>query len=311
MSKTYLHLDDRHQYTLRDKETHEVVKELISTSELMRKHGLSVDYSEVPPHVMENARLFGDVQHAWLEKYFKGEALKEELSDVSRQGIELLESSGLVAVANEQKTDNGLVAGTVDMLAMKEDKMATVDFKFTYSYNAHSIMWQLNIYRLLLKQGLGIEVDELYCLWYEKPKKTFHLRLVPMLEDEMVYKLFDAEMSGEKFVDKQNNIMNTIEKDLKIDRELKKFYEADRYIKKISVEIEALKEELRKEMEAHGIKSYETENFKITYVGESKSITYDHKKIKEDFKDIIDYTQYEKVSNRKSYIKISEKEVKI
>ena len=26
MSKTYLHLDDRHQYTLRDKETHEVVK---------------------------------------------------------------------------------------------------------------------------------------------------------------------------------------------------------------------------------------------------------------------------------------------
>ena len=79
-----------------------------------------------------------------------------------------------------------------------------------------------------------------------------------------------------------------------MDRELKKFYEADRYIKKYQVEIEALKEELRKEMEANGVKSYETENFKITYVGESKSTTYDHKKIKEDFKEIIDYTQYEK-----------------
>lgn len=311
--KNYLHFDEElHKYTIRDKETDEVVKDLISATQLMEKHGLSVKYDEVPEEVMENAKLFGKTQHKWLEMYFKGEATIDEVVGVASEGIELLESEGFKAVANEHKVFNQLVAGTVDMYAYdKNNEESIVDFKFTYAYNGFSIMWQLNIYRVLFKQNLDIDITKLYCLWYNKPKQVFEIKEVPLLEDKLIFDLFDAEIEGRIYENEQFDIMAKLDKDLAVDRELAKFFEAQQYVKRMEVNVNILKEELFNEMKARGIKTYETDNFRLTLVDDSITTTIDNKRLQEDVKDIVVLSNYERTSVRKGHLRITDRREKV
>lgn len=300
-------VEDTHEYYLRNIKTKVKYKDLISATQLMTKHGLSVDYGEVPEHVMANARLFGELQHKYLEKYFKNEITKDDLSAISLEGVNLLESKGFDPIANEKKVYNELVAGTIDMLASLETKLAMIDYKFTYNYNAHSITWQLNIYRILLRQNLGIEVDELYCLWYNKQQERFELREVDILDDLIVIDLFKAELEGRKYIDKQNQLIQRIERELQIDETFLRFNEAQDFLKKLENDMEAAKTVLLNEMERYGIKSYETPNFKITYVPESITLSYDNKTIREMAKDYVDIENYKRETKRKSYVKVVDK----
>ena len=85
--QTYMHFDpEQHLYSIRRVDTDEIVQELISTTQIMEKHGISVNYDSVPEHVMEQAKLFGKIHHKYLEKYFRGEALIEELPEVTQEG---------------------------------------------------------------------------------------------------------------------------------------------------------------------------------------------------------------------------------
>ena len=152
----------------------------------MTKHKLSVDYSDVDERVMANARIFGEVQHKWLERYFKGLARKDELQPIGLAGVEMIENNGFVAMGTEERVHNNLVAGTIDLIAFKGVEEHLLDFKFTYNYNAYSIMWQLNIYRVLIKHTYGTDIKGLHCLWYNKPKEEYELREVPMLDDKII-----------------------------------------------------------------------------------------------------------------------------
>ena len=300
-------VEGKHEYYLRNIKTKERYKDLISVTNLMTKHGLSVDYGEVPEHIMANARLFGELQHKYFEKYFKGEITKEDLSTISLEGVNILEGNGFAPIANEKRVYNELAAGTIDMLASLNERLAIVDFKFTYNYNIHSITWQLNIYRILLRQNLGIEVDELYCLWYNKQKEAFELREVDILDDLIVIDLFKAELDGKKYIDKQNQLIQRIEKELQIDETFIRFHEAQDFLKKLENDMEAAKTVLLNEMERYGIKSFETPNFKITYIPESNSVSYNNKAIREAAKDFIDIDNYKQETKRKSYLRILDK----
>lgn len=301
---------EQHRYYLINNNG-EIETELISVSKLMEKHGLKVDYSQVPEQVLAQAALFGNINHAYLEKYFKGLALKEELPETIINGLNILKENKFVELSSEQQVYNDFVAGTIDLIAYHDTKLALVDFKFTYNYNSYAIMWQLNIYKHLAKSSLNIDVEELWCLWYNKQKQEFELKEVPILQDYLVYQLFNAELDGTIFVDQQNTIMKKIETQLSVDRELSKFFEAQEFVKKLEQTVELIKEELLKEMETYGLRAYETDNFKITYVPESTSTTLDIERIKKDYKDVIDFNEYQKTSKRKPYLKIVGKEKKI
>lgn len=309
----YLHFDpEQHLYSLRDVDTHEIVQELISTTELMTKHGLSVDYGDVPDYILEQAKVFGQLHHKYLEKYFKGQALMEELPEITQAAIKLIEARNLTPITSEQRTHNGLVAGTADLLVMTEDgKVALIDFKLTYNFNAYSVKWQTNIYRLLIKSYLDLNVEKLYSLWYNKPKKTWELREVSLMEDALVYELFQAEIDDKIFIDKQNDIIERVSSELKLDHELSKLNEAEEYVKTLKTNIELLKEELMVEMEEYGVKNFDTKNFKITYVEPTVSERLDTKKLENDLKDVVNFDDYKVKSNRKGYLKITKKEVEL
>lgn len=309
--QTYMHFDpEQHLYSIRRVDTNEIVQELISTTQIMEKHGLSVKYDSVPEHIMEQAKLFGKIHHKYLEKYFRGEALIEELPEITQQGIKLLEARNMTPIASEKRANNGLVAGTIDLLVMTEEgKIALIDFKLTYNFNAYSVKWQTNIYRLLAKGGLGMKVEELYCLWYNKPKKEWELRSISLMDDMLVHELFQAELDGNIFIDKQNDIIKRVSSELKLNHELHKLSEAEEYVKTLKENVELIKEQLMDEMEEYGVKSFDTENFKITYVEPTNSVRLDTKKLKEDLKEVVNFDDYEVESVRKGYLKITKKEV--
>lgn len=61
--------EDTHQYFLVDSKTGEVVKELISVTTLLRKHGLAPDYSGVPSETLKAKAEYGNLVHSEIEKY--------------------------------------------------------------------------------------------------------------------------------------------------------------------------------------------------------------------------------------------------
>jgi len=74
---------DQEKYFRQDEDGN--LKELLRVTQLLAKHGLSVNYDDVPEHIMESARIFGDIHHAWLDKFFKGLASEEDLPDITKE----------------------------------------------------------------------------------------------------------------------------------------------------------------------------------------------------------------------------------
>ena len=115
--------------------------------------------------------------------------------------------------------------------------------------------------------------------------------------------LFQAELDDEIFIDKQNDIISRVSSELKLNHELHKLSEAEEYVKTLKENVELIKKQLMDEMEEYGIKSFDTESFKITYVEPSKSVRLDTKKMEEDLKEVINFDDYKVESDRKGYLK--------
>ena len=95
-------------------------------------------------------------------------------------------------------------------------------------------------------------------------------------------------------MEEQNSVISRIEQELALDKVFTSYFEAEGLLNKKKADLEAAKQALLEEMENHGIKSYDTQNFKITYVAPSESITYDNKSIVESLGDTINKEQYKK-----------------
>ena len=143
-----------------------------------------------------------------------------------------------------------------------------------------------------------------YCLWYNKPKKEWELRSISLMDDMLVHELFQAELDDEIFIDKQNNIISRVSSELRLNHELHKLSEAEEYVKTLKENVELIKKQLMDEMEEYGIKSFDTESFKITYVEPSKSVRLD--KNGRRFKKVVNFDDY-KVKMIAGYLRITKK----
>lgn len=257
--------DKSHKYWLEDDKGTFII-DLISATQLMSKHGLSVNYDDVPPEILENAALFGNIQHAWLERYYKGLAVYDELSSIAKEGVDILKAHGVDPIFNELKVNDEMVAGTIDMVGFVHDRYILIDYKFTYNYNASSIQWQLNIYKKLLKAKHNIEVSELKCLWYNKRMERFELRNVPIFDNDLVGELYETEKSGGIYIDTQTRSLDLFSKTTNLDKELFKLDKAKEMVKSLEEQVNIQKQEFYKMMEQSGIRTYYTDRYIITRV---------------------------------------------
>ena len=173
---------------------------LIGVTTLMKKHGLSPDYSGIPEAVLRKAAEEGTAIHKEIEDYDNGiSVLNTELIDGYRKlGLKHICSEYLVS-------DNKTVASSIDGVyeGPKPNTVILVDYKTTQKVHTRALEWQLGFYRTLFeRQNPDIKVTGCYCLHIDKKTRKI-LGLVPIdpVTPDMVDEVIDTERKGEIYVD--------------------------------------------------------------------------------------------------------------
>lgn len=273
--------EDTHQYFLVDCKTGEVIKELISVTTLLKKHGLSPDYSGVPSETLKAKAEYGNLVHSEIEKYIKdGEiGFTEELQEF----IEHCEKTALKPIKSEFIVYNDVVAGTVDLYGeYAEKRNALIDYKTTATLHKETVRWQLSLYNYL---G-GNATDMLQAFHFASPLKVVDFNPIPLDEIET---LLECERNGEIYKPKQLVFEDEL---------LARLAELQLSKKAIEDEEAELKAQLLEAMRAQGIDKHETEVLKIAYVAPTTQERVDSKKLKAEMPEIAaKYTKEIKVKD--------------
>lgn len=164
------------------------------------------------------------------------------------------------------------------------------------------LSWQLSIYAVLFEsENPGMKVEGLACNWLRKNDEAFWI--IDRKPDDLVKELLEADYiftdNGPVFFHANpsvfgigKNVPAKPEEKVPVLPEKVISYIADLIKVKNEVEekLSAAKEGLRKAMELHGIKSYDSGLFKATIAKDSVKSTFDTKRFRADHPDL--YDQY-------------------
>lgn len=262
--------------------THSYIREktgdfLIGVTSLMKKHGLSPDYSNIPVSILEQAAKRGTAIHKAIENYCNGvkEPLTEEVKAFKKLKLKVIASEYLVS-------DNETVATSIDHVL---NDYSLIDVKTTSVLHKEPLSWQLSIGAYLFElQNPGLTVPALYGLHIHNKKAN--LVEVPRKPVEEVRRLIECEKAGEIFISQQGSIT-------KIDPNLCQIYNLENFI--IDIETQAkeakakkdlLVSKLYKEMEDRNIKQIDNDLMTITRVLPTSRSGIDSTKLKRDFPEI-------------------------
>lgn len=282
-----------------------------SVTELLGKHKLAPDYSMVDPFILQSKAEFGNRIHRAIEMYIKGLTQKENLNEIALSGVEVLEENNIIPIGSEYRVylDQHQVAGTVDILALLNNENILVDIKTTYVLNKSALSWQLGFYKLLAKHFLGVDVKDGYCLWLNPKTSKFELVEVDIIDEKTILDLLEVDANNLIYGQEKENELIEVSQHLALHNILFQLEEAKEYVKHLEEQSKQVLDQLKEAMVDSGIKSFEDDNFKITYVAPQKRVRYDYKQYLEDNKlEITD--DYKKVSYVNDSVRITKKEDK-
>lgn len=186
-------------------------KELLGVTSLMKKHGLSPDYSGISEKTLNYAAARGTAVHHTLEAYDNGEMIIQPVAVDDNEGgmasfdtkaeLAAYRDLGLRVIASEYLvSDNKVVASSIDkVLATDEENTVDLaDIKTTSTLHIHSLEWQLSIYAYLFElQNKKLKVRNLYGVHVRDGKaKQVAVRRIPAVE---IKKLIKCEASGTRY----------------------------------------------------------------------------------------------------------------
>ena len=269
-------------------------KDLISVTQLMEKHGLSPNYNGVDEETLKASAERGTLIHKEIENYIK----KGEIgfTDECAEFVSYVRENNVAIKGSEVTFHNDIVAGTCDLIINSEKGYLIVaDIKTTSTLHKDSVAWQLSLYAYLsgnktMNHGQAFHFSK-------DGLKVVDIELKPV---EEVEKLLECERKGEIY--HQELVIEGFE--------LAKFYEAEQIIVKAKEE-QKRAEETQKEvyeailkaMEEQGVKTYETDTMKITYVAPVKRVTLDTARLKKE--NPLMAKAYEKETETKASLRIT------
>lgn len=289
-----------HSYTFGD-------KPLISVTQLLKKHGLSTDYSNVDAEILEKAANKGTAVHKEIENYNKsGEVgFTSELVDYIDITNELqftADDSEVILPCGEipdEDIDKYLYAGTADLIGKTPDGYVLVDIKTTQKVDMRACAWQLSLYEKLA----GVKFAKMYIFHLGKKSKAIPVERIP---EEEVERLLECERKGEIY--KEPGLLVTAEliacaqqaeAELKLAEEAKKAAEetAKQY-----------RQQLYDAMRKQNMASWETadKSMLITCVAPTTKTSIDSTKLKKELPEIAE--KYSKTSTVSGYVKITLRE---
>lgn len=282
-----------HTYWLSD-------RQLISVTQLMKKHGLSADYSAVKADILNAKAERGSLIHKEIEEFinFAEEGFTDELDSFKN----LIKEHKIIPTTSETIVYDDLVAGTIDVIGQCPSGRIIVDIKTTSTLHKDALAWQLSIYEYLFqKVHPGASVSALYGIHLNGTSaKLVEVERKPREEIE---RLFECEKNGELFIPKSTAL--SISKS-----ELAYMADVERRISELKKQIDIytksyneMKEDLKERMKEQGVKSYEDDLLIITYKDSYTREILDAEKLKADKPEI--YSAYKKVTNVKDRVNIT------
>lgn len=284
-------IEDTHEYFLGD-------KKLISVTQLMQKHGLAPNYGDVPSEVLRAKAERGSLVHKEIEEY-----IKEGNIGFTNELIEFINADKGEVLKSEFKVNNDIVAGTVDLLLYKNNEYIIADLKTTSELHIDAVSWQLTIYAYLLsKINPMIKVTKGQAFHFNKDGNLNIVDIV-LKPFEEIDRLMECERNEEKFEVKKIASDEQLMQLLEVEALIKSIEEKK---KKAEEQAKELRAELMKAMEANGVKSFENDLIRITYVAPSTRQSIDSAKLKKEQPTI--YASYLKSSEVKASLRITLKE---
>ena len=269
-------------------------KDLISVTQILAKHGLSPNYNGVDEDTLKASAERGTLIHKEIENYIK----KGEIgfTDECAEFVSYVRENNIAIMGSEVTFHNDIVAGTCDLIInSQKGYLIVADIKTTSTLHKESVAWQLSLYAYLsgnktMNHGQAFHFSK-------DGLKVVDIELKPV---EEVEKLLECERKGEIY--KQELVIEGFE--------LAKFYEAEQIIVKAKEE-QKRAEETQKEvyeailkaMEEQGVKTYETDTMKITYVAPTTRVTLDTARLKKE--NPLMAKAYEKETETKASLRIT------
>jgi hypothetical protein len=268
MKTSAVYFDDiTHSYYLGE-------RRLMGVTALMKKHGLSTDYSDIPQHILEKAAERGTRIHKDIEVFVKsGEILSREASAFSSLGLTAIESEFLVS-------DNEMVASSIDLVL---SDFSLADIKCTSKLNLDPLAWQLSIYKYLFERQTGLRVPGLFGIHICNGKaKVIEVAPIPK---EDVERLFECERNGVLYNKREQIELPT--------HELQEWIRVEDVVLKLKNDLKtaeqqsaAFRERFYELMTRHNVKQIDNESVKITMVLPTTTTRVDSKKLQSDFPEV-------------------------
>lgn len=281
-----------------DKDTHtyeEDGRTLISVTQLMRKHGLAPDYSDVPEEILKAKAERGTIIHKEIEEWIKQGTLG--ITEEAYWFAEWAKRSNTEIVASEFIAHNDIVAGTCDLMLAQKGKPIIADIKTTAKLHKDSVSWQLSIYNELMgwptDKGMAIHLT---------PDGLKAVE-IPLKKREEVEELLECERKGERYLKELTISQSDLEA---IERAQLIIEEADRRMKEAKETLKAVNEAIIQAMKEAGVKKFENDRIRITYVEGTDRTTIDSARLKKEKPEIAE--EYSKTSKTADSIRVTIKE---
>lgn len=274
----------------------------ITVTELLRKQGISPDYSFVRETVLTEAASEGTARHEELENIAKGGEPTSIYGVLLQEWFVAKDAFDLLPERRCALKGAFTIAGTADIIGHTDDFTFLGDYKFTSTFHKSAVAWQVNLYDYMIRKSEGLPgVTKFFGFHFKNGKmKVYEL---PKIPDEEIEKLLNAEEHGEVY--KPVKLTTTGELQKRWENAEQALIAVETQYKAAQEQAKALREEMCKLMQEQGVKSFETETLKLTFIDESERTTVDSKKLQSDFPEI--YDQVKKTSKTSATVRVTVK----
>ena len=264
---------------------------VMGLTSLLGKHKITKDISNISKVILNNAAERGTLIHQQCEDYdlLKKTPTHKWAIPYTTLNLKVLESEFLVSYKN-------IVATQIDKIL---EDFSVCDIKTSREVDIQGVTWQCSIGAYMLEKQSNIKVPKIYCIHLREGKvNMFELERI---SDEYIEKLFECEENNTIYTLPSLPTSNTTAISLPnaLSDKAKRLHIA---LSKINQLKEQLDSEIIEFMKENSLYSIKTEDISFTLVKPSTSEIFDKKTFIKD-NPTIDLSKYNKISERKGYLK--------
>jgi len=287
-------------------------REVLSVTQLMKKHGLGADYSGVSKEYLTYKAELGTEEHNRFETFIKSNG-KEFSASLDVMWF----NDNVYHLFKDWESEIPILtiglpvdyAGRIDLICKTfGGKTVIMDIKRTSTIHKHAVSWQLSLYRYALAQIRGIAPEEinLYCIQAKGEfSKIVDIEPIPTSE---VVRLLECEKAGMPYVPSEIVLS---ESQFKAALDFQKSIEfIDRQKKEVEKNFAATKEEILAAMSKFGVNTLTLGPVTLSRVAPYVRESINSEKVCEDYPAIKNDSKYWKKTNVKQSLRITVKEKK-